>query len=221
MNFLRKPFRYSFFNATLALIIITVAAHFLIGALNLNKSFFGLNVIGFVYNHYIWQLVTYLFVHGDISHLFFNMLALVFFGTAVERAVGSKEFLLMYFVIGILSGLFSVGVYYAIGLQAIYAGVRPVMFYTSLIGASGAIYGILFSYAVLFPRSRIFIWGLIPVPAPILVFVYALIEFGSQFIGSSNVAHMTHLAGFGIAWLYFIVRMGVNPLRIWKDAYRN
>ena len=71
-----------------------------------------------------------------------------------------------------------------------------------------------------FPRSIIFIWGIIPVPAPIMVLGYAVIEFVSQFVGSSNVAHMTHLAGFGFAWLYFVVRMGVHPVRVWKDAYR-
>ena len=221
MNILRKPFRYSFFNATIALILVNVAVHFLIISLHLNRNFFGLSVGGFVYRHHFWQIFTYMFVHGDISHIFFNMLALFFFGIGVERVLGSKEFLLMYFTIGVLSGLFSVAVYYAFGIFLANNGIQPWTFGISLIGASGAVYGILFSYAVLFPRSRIFIWGLIPVPAPIMVLAYAVIEFGSQFIGSSNVAHMTHLAGFGFAWLYFFARMGVNPLRIWKDAYRN
>lgn len=221
MIFLRRPFKYAFFNATLAIILITIAAHFLVTFLNINKAFFGLNVIGFVYKHYVWQVITYMFVHGDISHVFFNMLALFFFGIGIEKTLGSKEFLLMYFSIGIMSGLFSVAVYFAFGKFLIQNGMQPWSFGISLIGASGAVYGILFAYAVLFPRSRIFIWGLIPVPAPLMVLAYAVIEFGSQFIGSSNVAHMTHLAGFAFAWLYFVVRMGVNPLKIWKDAYRN
>lgn len=221
MNILRKPFQYSFSNATFALILINIGVHFILSSLHLNKNIFGLNVVGFAFNSCFWQPVTYMFVHGDFMHLFFNMLALFFFGLGVEKALGSKEFLLMYFSIGILSGLFSLGVYYAFGKFLVQNGVQPWTWGISLIGASGAIYGILLSYAVLFPRSKIFIWGIIPVPAPIMVGGYAVIEFVSQFSSSSNVAHMTHLAGFGFAWLYFLVRMGVNPIRVWKDAYGN
>ena len=220
MNILRKPFRYSFFNATLAIIIINVAAHFLFGTLGINRNLFGLNVIGFVYGHYVWQVVTYMFVHGDLSHLFFNMLALLIFGIQLERTLGSKEFLLMYFAIGILSGLFSLGVYYGFGRFLMANGIRPWTFGISLIWASGAIYGLLFAYAVVFPRSIIYIWAIIPVPAPLMVLGYAVIEFVSQFVSSSNVAHMTHLAGFAFAWLYFVVRMEIHPVQIWKDAYR-
>lgn len=221
MNILRKPFRYSFFNATFALILVNIAVHFLLPMLRINRNMLGLNVADFVFRHYFWQIFTYMFVHGDISHIFFNMLALFFFGVGVERAVGSKEFLLMYFSIGVLSGLFSLGVYFAFGRFLMMNGFQPWTWGISLIGASGAIYGILFAYAVLFPRSQIFIWGLIPVPAPLLVIAYAVIEFGSQFVGSSNVAHLTHLAGFAFAWLYFVVRMGVHPIQVWKSAYRN
>ncbi len=220
MNFLRKPFRYSFFKAALAIILINIAAHLAFIYLGLNKNFFGLSVYGFIGEHYFWQLVTCMFVHGDWMHLIFNMFALLIFGSAVERTLGSKEFLLAYFLIGILSGLFSVAVYYIFGLFLAYNGLPPYPWGISLIGASGAIYGILFLYAVLFPKSIIFIWGIIPVPAPIMVLAYAIIEFTSQFIGSSNVAHMTHLAGFAFAWLYLLVRMGVHPIKIWKDAYR-
>ena len=99
MNILRKPFRYSFFNATIILIILNVAAHLLFSTFGLNKNSFGLNVFGFVYYHYFWQIFTYMFVHGDMSHLFFNMLALLIFGITIERTLGSKEFLLMYFAI--------------------------------------------------------------------------------------------------------------------------
>lgn len=220
MNILRKPFRYTFFRAAFMLVLANTAVHFLLGLLGAGKSYLGLNVVGFVYRHYVWQLFTYMFVHGDITHLLFNMIALAIFGTALERAVGSKEFLLMYFSVGVLSGLFSVIVYFLLGRMQLRLGFQPYYFYVSLVGASGAIYGLLFAYAVVFPRSVIFIWGIIPLPAPLMVLIYALIEFGSQFLSSSNVAHMTHLAGFAFAWLYFIVRMGVHPVQVWKDAYR-
>ena len=140
MNFLRKPFTYSFFRAAFAIVLINVAVHFGLGFLGFNKNFFALNVVGFVYNHYLWQVFTYMFVHGDLSHLFFNMLALLIFGTAIEKAIGSKEFLLMYFVIGVCSGLFSLGVYYGFGRFLMANQIQPWTFYISLIGASGAIY---------------------------------------------------------------------------------
>ena len=157
-----------------------------------------------------WQFFTYMFVHQNIQHVFFNMLALLVFGLGFERAVGSREFLLFYLICGALSGFFSFLVYRFTGQTRVF-----------LLGASGAVYAVLFAYAVFFPRSVIFIWGLIPVPAPVLVFIYALIELGSQLFGSgSNIAHMTHLFGFLAAWLYFVIRMGIHPVKIWKETYR-
>ena len=209
-SLIRRPFRYVYKNATLAIIALNVAVFFLFSATPLAYyiRYGELSVIGFVRLHMFWQPFTYMFMHGDMQHLFFNMLALLFFGIGVERALGSKEFLLMYLLTGVLCGIISLGVYWVLGL--------PVF----LVGASGAIYGILLAYAVIFPRARIFIWGIIPVPAPVLVLVYTIIELGSQFYGSSGVAHLTHLAGFAIVWLYFRIRMGIHPLQVWKDAYR-
>ena len=90
-----------------------------------------------------------------------------------------------------------------------------------LLGASGAINSLLLAYAVIFPRNRIYLMGLLPIPAPLLVAIYAGIEIANQLLTLQNgVAHMTHLAGFAIAWIYFIVRMGINPWKVWKDAYR-
>ena len=220
---IRTPFRYTFKNATIALIIINFAVFFLYNFTNLipiSEDFFSLNVIGFVYRKFIWQPVTYMFMHANFAHLFSNMLGLFFFGLQVERAVGTKEFLLLYFVIGILSGLFSVAVFYALGTYQMQLGYQPYAFITQLIGASGAIYGILLAFAVIFPMSRIYVWFVLPVPAPVLVLVYALIEFFAQFSRTSNIAHYTHLAGFVAAFFYFIVRMGINPIKVWKDAFR-
>lgn len=155
-----------------------------------------------------WQFLTYMFLHSNLSHIVCNMLGLLFFGLALEKAIGSKEFVLFYFVCGALSGFFSFLVYRFTGQYRVF-----------LLGASGAIYSVLFAYAVFFPRSVIFIWGIIPVPAPVMVLIYAIIELGSQFLGSrGNVAHMTHLFGFLAAWLYFVIRMGIHPLKVWKNA---
>lgn len=172
---------------------------------------YGLNPGLFVYHRMYWQIFTYMFLHGNLNHLISNMLGLFFFGFSVEKAIGSKEFLLLYFLCGILSGLLSLGYFVCIG-----------NYRTLLIGASGALYSIMLAYAVIYPRANIYILGLIPVPSPILVIIYAIIEIFTQFTGmQAGIAHFTHLFGFLTAYLYFIIRMGVNPVKIWKNAYFN
>ena len=180
---------------------------------NISRSlgnYLALNAILVSRYHMYWQFLTYMFVHGDFTHLLFNMLGLFFFGLAVERTIGSKEFLLMYLVSGTLCGIISFLVY-------LFSG----SYMTFLVGASGAIYSLLLAYAVIFPRNRIYFWGVLPILAPLLVAIYAGMEIASQLLTLQHgVAHMTHLAGFAVAWVYFIVRMGINPWKVWKDAYR-
>ena len=211
--FFRRPFNYSFKRTTLFLILINAAffcLQFPMPELYYRLQYYAsLNVLMVDQGHYYWQFFTYMFVHHNFNHLFFNMLGLLIFGLALERAIGSKEFLLFYIICGVLDGLFSYLVYKFTGQYRIF-----------LLGASGAVYAVLFACAVFFPRSIIYIWGLIPVPAPILVAIYALIELGSQFFASDNIAHLTHLFGFLSAWLYFIIRMGIHPLKIWKNTYK-
>jgi membrane associated rhomboid family serine protease len=152
---------------------------------------------------WVWQPFTYMFVHANLQHLLFNMLGLFFFGSAVERSLGSREFTLFYLLTGTLAGLFSLAAFSLSGAM----GIR-------LVGASGAVYAVLLAFAVINPRARIFIWGLVPVPAPLLVLGYTVIELWSELFGAGgNVAHLTHLAGFAFAAIYFPVRHGVNPIR--------
>lgn len=215
MSKLRTPFKYTFFNATLIVVLVNVAFYILVNHLHLvPQTYLGVSVVGLL-NGFWWTPLTYLFTHADFSHIFFNMFALAVFGMSVERAIGSKEFLLFYFVCGIADGLVSAGIYYL----AILLTGRASLGYIFIVGASGAIYAVLLAYAVIFPKSRIFIWGILPIPAPLLVLLYAIIAFLGQF-GTGNVAHVTHLAGFALAWLYLFIRMGLHPLRIWKDAYK-
>lgn len=207
MNIIRKPFRHTFFNATSIIIALNLIVFFLTMIFPRLQIYLGMSYFGILL-HYYWQPLTYLFVHSGWSHILFNMLALFFFGISVERAVGSKEFLLFYFLCGILDGIISTVLYRFLGITVL------------LVGASGAVYALLFAYAVIFPRNVIYIWGIIPVAAPLLVFVYALIEIISQISGGSGIAHLAHLAGFAVAWIYFIARMGIHPLKVWKDAWR-
>ena len=156
-----------------------------------------------------WTLITYMFTHKDILHILFNMLGLFMFGSAVERRIGSKEFLLFYLLTGTLSGIFSYFSYYLTGTNVI------------LVGASGAVYAVLFAYAVLYPYARILVFWFFPMRAPVLVALYTAIELFNQVFGvSGGIAHLTHLAGFGFAYLYFIIRLKIKPLDEWRRARR-
>lgn len=217
----RRPFRYINLHSCIFIILINVIAYLTLDnysiimevegtpiqaslafLMSLNKNLcFGLNMF--------WQPVSYMFIHGDFNHLFSNMFGLLIFGTVVEKAIGTKEFLLLYFVTGILSGLFSVLVYELTGDNS------------TLLGASGALFGIMLAFSVIYPKAVLFILGIIPIPAPLLIIGYAVYEMFSQFTGfSSGVAHLTHLFGFAAAWLYMFLRMGINPLKVWKNTYR-
>jgi membrane associated rhomboid family serine protease len=159
-----------------------------------------------VTRYWVWTFATYMFLHAGFGHIFFNMFALFVFGTQVERQMGSKEFLLFYFVSGILAGVFSFVVYYFTGA-----------YYVALMGASGAIFAVQLAYAVFYPSSVIYLWGLLPLRAPVMVLGFTAIEMVSMITGQGgNVAHITHLAGFGFAWLYFLIRLGMNPIRAWR-----
>lgn len=211
--FFRRPFQYSYSRITLTLIginLLVYALQFVNQDLFRAIYYYGaMNAYLVEQKHMYWQCFTYMFLHYDASHVICNMLGLLVFGLPLEKAIGSKEFSLFYLLCGTLSGFFSFLVYKFTGNYNAF-----------LLGASGAIYAVLFAYAVFFPRSVIFIWGIVPVPAPVLVLIYTLIEIGSQFLGRQpNVAHMTHLFGFFAAWLYFVIRMGIHPLKIWKKTY--
>ncbi len=203
-SLVRRPFRYGYSNATLWLI----AANVLVFA----SEYLFRNVLAYlamtpvlVLQGFVWQPLTYMFVHDprNFSHILFNMLGLLFFGTAVEREMGSREFLLYYLLTGFLAGLFSFAAY-------LFGGGA----YIPLLGASGAVFAVQLAYATLEPNSQIYVWGILPIRAPILVLGYTAIELFSQLLGSgTGVAHLTHLAGFGFGWLYFLARFGVNPWR--------
>jgi membrane associated rhomboid family serine protease len=208
----RKPFKYLFANYCFIIIAVNVGVYILTMLMPDLLNLLALNVVYIVRYKRFWQFATYMFVHDprSMSHLIFNMLGLFFFGLNVERSMGSKEFLLFYLLTGILCGVISFAVYYFTG------GYRNL-----LMGASGAIYALLLAYAVIFPRSRIFIWGILPVPAPLLVLIYAGLALFSQLTNRNvGIAHLTHLAGFVVAWLYIRIRMGISPVKVWRNTYR-
>jgi membrane associated rhomboid family serine protease len=145
----------------------------------------------------IWQCLTYLFLHGGIIHLFFNMLGLWFLGRDLEHTWGKENFIKYYLAVGIGSGLLTV-IY---NLQFINANdIRPI------VGASGAIYGLLLAYGVLFPNRILYIYGIFPVKVKnVVIFSGSIAFFYSITLSNSGISHITHLAGIivGIVYLQY------------------
>jgi membrane associated rhomboid family serine protease len=126
-----------------------------------------------------WTLVTYAFVHAGFGHIFFNMLTLFFFGPRVEAQLGSRRFVLLYLLSAIGGGLLSY--------------TTP---FVLVVGASGAVFGVLVAFAYFWPRDHIYIWGALPVRAWILVVVYAVLDLVGAFGGTGGtIAHFAHLGG--------------------------
>jgi membrane associated rhomboid family serine protease len=136
-----------------------------------------------------WTIVTYMFLHGGLGHIFFNMFALFFFGPRIEARLGSRRFLGLYFASGIMGGLLSF--------------TSPMI---GVIGASGAVYGVMFAFAYYWPREVVHIWGVLPVEIRWLVAgltVFSLISGVGG--GGDGIAHFAHLGGMAGAWLYLKV----------------
>ena len=134
-----------------------------------------------------WTIVTYMFLHGGLGHIFWNMLALYFFGPRVEMRLGSERFVVLYFLSGIAGAL----------LSFVFSPNSAV------VGASGALYGVMLAFARFWPRDQIYIWGILPVEARWLVVGYTVINLVGGFGGGfGNMAHFAHLGGFAGAFLY-------------------
>jgi len=149
-----------------------------------------------------WTLVTYMFLHGGLMHLAFNMLGLYFFGSAVETRMGPRRFQMLYFLGGISGALLQVAM--SAGLGAI-RGV-PSGLNVPLVGASAGVFAIGLAFARFWPDTVIMVWGIIPVPARILVIITTVMAIWNGFSpgGGGNVAHFAHLGGYLGAWLYLI-----------------
>jgi membrane associated rhomboid family serine protease len=207
MNIIKRPFRYVNYNAVYWLIGINMLIFAVCQLFGQELRYYMTIYLSMipavvVQKKWIWTFISYMFMHGNITHIVFNMLGLFIFGASVEKQMGSREFLLYYLLTGALAGVFSFGVYYF---------SNPMV---PLIGASGAIFAVELAYAVFFPDSIIYIWGIIPLRAPVMVLGFTALEIIFSVTGRrSGVAHFTHLAGFAMGWLYFMIRFGVNPWR--------
>jgi len=166
----------------------------------------------------VWRFVTYMFLHGGLGHILFNMLGLWMFGTQIEARWGRGPFLLYYLVCGI-GGALTYGLFKLFGMDA----------FTPMVGASGAVYGILLAYGMMFPEAIILIGLIVPMKAKYAVVLFGLIELLSTASGGGGgVAHLAHLGGMASGFLFLrltipSLRAGTglkNPWRQWRGKRR-
>lgn len=178
----------------------------------LNEDFM-IRIFGLFYPSSIffrwWQPITHMFMHGGFWHIFFNMYTLFIFGVVVERIIGSKKFLLFYFICGLgAAGLqmftqyLEMQSFLASDSQAAMQGIIALKS-TPTVGASGAIYGVLIGYAMLFPESRMtLLFPPVTLSAKWMVVIFAAIELFTGVAGwADGIAHFAHLGGMLIGWL--------------------
>ena len=185
----------------------------------------------------IYQLVTYMFMHGNFGHLFFNMFALWMFGNTLENIWGSKRFLLFYMVCGIGAGLCqelvqyiqyatSLAQYETVNMGGRIISMDSYLNMMTTVGASGAIYGLLLAFGMMFPDSRIYLYFLFPIKAKWFVIGYAVLELVLGFQGVDNVAHFAHLGGmlFGLLLILYWRKHPAGPdknFRKLKDIFQS
>lgn len=198
------------------LIIINVICYLAQSVMRL----YGIDVTNWLGLHFVladqfnvFQLVSYMFLHGSLTHLFFNMFSLWMFGGLIERTLGVKRFLIYYFVCGIGAGIcqeiwqtadFFMEDMQSFSMVNIGNGIIPMGEFLNswtTIGASGACYGVLLAFGMLYPNERIMLL-LPPIPMKAKYFVagYAAIELISAYTSNDNVAHFAHLGGMLFGW---------------------
>ena len=184
-----------------------------------------------------YQLITYMFMHANFGHLFFNMFALWMFGNTLENLWGSKRFLLFYMVCGIGAGLCqelvqyiqyatSLADYSTVNMGGSIVTMDTYLNMMNTVGASGAIYGLLLAFGMMFPNSMIYFYFLIPIKAKWFVIGYAVIELITGLTGVDNVAHFAHLGGmlFGLILILYWKKNPAGPnknFRKLKDVFQS
>lgn len=197
-----------------ALIAANVAAFLLALVVPAITLRFGLRPADVVGSLQIWQPVTYMFLHGGLFHILFNMLALWMFGVELERMWGSRFFTKFYFVAGV-----------GAALTTLLLSFTPLpfadqLYYSLTIGASGAVYGVLLAYARYFPHRPIYLYFVFPVPAKYFVIIIGAISLLSSMNGpGGGVAHTTHLGGLIAAYLYLKSGTGTHLMSEIKYRY--
>jgi membrane associated rhomboid family serine protease len=194
-------------GANVVMFVITTFAQSLVGYLGLVPAFV-------LHQFWVWQLATYMFLHGGIFHILFNMLALWMFGTELEHMWGTRYFLKFYFVTGIGAGVLTVL------FSLLPFGFAQQLQRSIIIGASGSIYGLLLAYALYFPERPILMFFVVPVPAKIFVAIMGAIALYSSVSEAGGVANATHLGGLVVAYVFLKSGSGrIHPLSELKYRY--
>lgn len=211
---------FSFFPPVIkALMISNTAVYLLLGVLlrgfvvsgvpvfMIFEDYLSLHPLGA--NFWPWQLFTYMFLHGGFLHLFFNMLMLWMFGMELENIWGSRKFLLYYILCGLGGGLANLLV------APLIAPGAPT------VGASGAVFGVLLAFGMMFPDRTIYLFFLPPVKTKYFIAVYIGLELVFGVIGTSDgVAHFAHLGGAAVGFIFLLVDMNLIPVRRWWEMVR-
>ncbi len=184
-------------------LMIACAGAFLLQSLGDSRAMiqiFGLTPAAVLSKLFVWQIVTYLFLHGGFGHLFWNMFPLWMFGSELERYWGGKEFLRFFLITGIGAGLLSIAV----------QPFSPV----PTIGASGAVYGVLMAYGLMFPERMVYLYFLFPVKVKYFVAFLGIVTFYSALSSPGGpIAHMAHLGGMVFGFLYMKGLLSLSAVR--------
>jgi len=192
-------------NGIKFIIIVNIVVFILMelsGRENILSQIFGLVPKSVSQEYKIWQTCTYLFMHGGILHIFFNMFVLWIFGRDLEVSWGKNEFLIFYFICGIGSGLLTV--------------VSNPYSIVPIVGASGALFGILVGYGFTFANKIVYFLGYFPLKVKYLIISLCVIDFCS-FLSTtgSGISHITHFFGVIIGTVYIFINFKENIIRLW------
>ena len=192
-------------------ILITCAAVFLVSLVFRETvlAWLGLIPETVVHDLRIWQPLTYIFVHDGVFHLAFNMLAIWMFGVEVERLWGTRAFVKFFLICGVAAGLATLGV----ALLPIDAAWRERTYLGVTVGASGALYGVLYAWARAFPYRTVLMFMIFPVQARWFVAIMIAIDFAVAASSrlTSGTAHLAHFAGLAAGYIYLNGGAGRGP----------
>ena len=211
---------FTFFPPVIKFLLISNVAIFFLSSLFSEMTIGGMSVTGLLYKYFAlwpigtapspsapmflpWQLISYMFMHADLSHVLFNMLALWMFGMELEQVWGSKKFSIYYTVCGLGGGI-------------AHLIISPLLGDTSwvpMVGASGAIFGLLIAFGLLFPDRPIYLYFFIPIRAKFFVAGYMALEFYFLYSGSGgNISHLAHLGGAVVGIVYMLISVGAPTI---------
>jgi rhomboid family protein len=204
--------------ANVAMFVATALIQSFVG-LELTETLFGplaLRPADVVGRGWLWQLGTYMFLHAGVLHILFNMLSLWMFGTDLELSWGSRFFARYYAVTGIGAGVITV-----LASLLPFSFTAP-LYHGAVVGASGAIFGVLLAYGLYFPDRQIYLYLLFPIPSRVFVMIVgAMALLASLNSGGTNVAHFAHLGGLIVGYVYLRGRRLIrfNPIGELKYRY--